>query len=451
MLDLVVAAFGVTATDEAPPAAGLDSAAPVAESTRDRPSVVGVGPPRAPLPFEIGAGMVIADAAGGIGPSVGGAGATIAGVAGPSGRPVAGASVADDAGVGAAGGMSHSVVGASPTIAGVAGPSGRPVAGAGVAGEAVPGPAGHPAAETMPAMVPTAVSPDNLWLSADGSWPTIEEAPRDQPARQPVTAADLSALRATVRRAARLDVRRAARAAVPPAAGGGSGGSAAASNSTLIGRVGAGVITTGASAMDRGDAVAAELPRADCDAGWAADIDGASGSGAVEAGPGIWGWPSDRPTVSSGEPSRPRVPPAVIRGVRDGAVAHLQDAAEIVLTQWDAVEPSTIAHCWLKSTILPAGVAMDVVALHSEYRSSSRSLGSDVTSVVSLMAGCGFGERAFGDTPATEREIAVEDWLIGEDDEGVRAATVDSIVFEEGGTEAVDGMDDGVSSTSDSE
>lgn len=67
------------------------------------------------------------------------------------------------------------------------------------------------------------------------------------------------------------------------------------------------------------------------------------------------------------------------------------------------------------------------------------------------MAGCGFGERAFGDTPATEREIAVEDWLIGEDDEGVRAATVDSIVFEEGGTEAVDGMDDGVSSTSDSE
>lgn len=60
-------------------------------------------------------------------------------------------------------------------------------------------------------------------------------------------------------------------------------------------------------------------------------------------------------------------------------MAHLQDASEIVLSQWNAVEPATIAHCWLKSTLLPATVAMDVAASHSDYRLSSRSLGSDVS------------------------------------------------------------------------
>lgn len=92
---------------------------------------------------------------------------------------------------------------------------------------------------------------------------------------------------------------------------------------------------------------------------------------------------------------------------------------------------------------------MDVAALHSDYRLSSRSLGSDVASVVSLMAGCRFGEQAFGDTPVPERELAVEDWLTREDDEGVRAATVDALLFEEGGADAVHGDDDGASPTSD--
>lgn len=55
------------------------------------------------------------------------------------------------------------------------------------------------------------------------------------------------------------------------------------------------------------------------------------------------------------------------------------------------------------------------------------------------MAACRFGEQAFGDTPAPEREIAVEDWQTREDDEGVRAATVDALLFEEEDADTVDG------------
>jgi len=122
----------------------------------------------------------------------------------------------------------------------------------------------------------------------------------------------------------------------------------------------------------------------------------------------------------------------VIRGVRDGAAAHLQDASEIVKAEWEAVEPATIAHCWVKSTILPNGLAMDVTALHGEYRASSRSIAEDVSSVVTLMGGCGFGERAFSGSPMAVREEAVEKWLAAEDDEGVLAATAERMVFDEG-------------------
>jgi len=117
----------------------------------------------------------------------------------------------------------------------------------------------------------------------------------------------------------------------------------------------------------------------------------------------------------------------VIRRVRDGAAAYLQDASEIVLPERNAVEPSTIAHCWLQSNIFPIAVAMDVTAFHGEYRASSRSLGSDVNSVVWMMSDCRFSEQAFWDTPRPAREMALESWLTWEEDEGVRAAAADRI------------------------
>jgi len=172
-----------------------------------------------------------------------------------------------------------------------------------------------------------------------------------------------------------------------------------------------------------------------------------SGTPAAAPGPGIWGSPSDGPAAADpGQPirrrSRARAPPVVIRGVRDGAAAHLQDASEVVKAEWEAVEPATIAHCWVKSTILPNGLAMDVTALHGEYRASSRSIPEDVSSVVTAMGGCGFGERAFSGSPMAVMEGAVEKWLAAEDDEGVLAATADRMVFDEGEGEDASEDDD---------
>jgi len=187
------------------------------------------------------------------------------------------------------------------------------------------------------------------------------------------------------------------------------------------------------------DAAGDDASRRAADSGPSVDIS----SGAP--GPGIWGFPSDRPAASDSQaPSfrraRARAPPAVIRGVRDGSASHLQDASEIVKAEWDAVEASTTAHCWVKSTILPHAHEVDVIALHGEYRTSSVSLGSYVNSVVSLMSGCRFGGLAFGDDPAPMRELAMQSWLTGEDDEEVRAATADRTVFEgRGGGDAADG------------
>jgi len=155
-----------------------------------------------------------------------------------------------------------------------------------------------------------------------------------------------------------------------------------------------------------------------------------------------------------------RVPPPDIRGVRDGAGAHLQDASEIVMEEWEAVEPSTIAHCRVKSTILPHALATEVTSLHGEYRASSCELGDDVNAVVSLLGDCRFGQEAFIYTPTPVSEMAVQDWLSMEEDEGVLAATADEIYFVEragcnekeveggGGEESADSSDSDASSVS---
>ena len=85
---------------------------------------------------------------------------------------------------------------------------------------------------------------------------------------------------------------------------------------------------------------------------------------------------------------------------------------------------------------------MDVTALNGEYRASSRSIAEDVSSVVTLMGGCGFGERAFSRSPTAVREEAVEKWLAAEDEEGALAATEDRMVFDEGEGEDASEEDD---------
>jgi len=60
--------------------------------------------------------------------------------------------------------------------------------------------------------------------------------------------------------------------------------------------------------------------------------------------------------------------------------------------------------------------------------------------VVTLMEGCGFGERTFSGSPTAVREEAVEKRLAAEDDEGLLAATADRMLYDEG--EGEDASDD---------
>jgi len=103
----------------------------------------------------------------------------------------------------------------------------------------------------------------------------------------------------------------------------------------------------------------------------------------------------------------------------------------MVMNEWEAVEASTIAHCWFKSTILPHALATEVTALHGVYRASSRELGDDFVSVVSLLGDCRFGQEAFIDTPTSVSEMALQDWLSMGEDEGALAATADESNFVE--------------------
>jgi len=103
---------------------------------------------------------------------------------------------------------------------------------------------------------------------------------------------------------------------------------------------------------------------------------------------------------------------------------------------------------------------MDVTALHGEDRGSSRALGTDVDAVVSLMGDCTFGSQSFKETPTAAREMAVQNWLTAEEDEGVLEATEDQIESDEGGegdatqggrSDASDGGDSGDSDGAGSE
>jgi len=58
-----------------------------------------------------------------------------------------------------------------------------------------------------------------------------------------------------------------------------------------------------------------------------------------------------------------------------------------------------------------------------------------------------FGSQYFRDTPTAVREMVVQSWLTAEEDEGVLAATVDQIAFDEGGEGAA--SDGGGSDASD--
>ena len=255
------------------------------------------------------------------------------------------------------------------------------------------GAASGAATAQVPLVVPVAATEvvAGGWLLADGWWQSAGDAANEQPLNPVSEMAPPRVGSAAAHRAARLQILREARAAASRAAAAANliftapQGTAAA-ETRAGGRMIAGAAEQAPQAHVSG--LDSELYGA---SGRAADGSqsvhvsaGATNPSATGAGPGSLGWPSDwQAAPSAQEPtsrrSRARAPPSVIRGVLDGAAAHLQDASEKFKAEWDAVEASTIAHFWATFTILPHAIETDVIAMHGEYRASSRSLGTYVS------------------------------------------------------------------------
>jgi len=212
-------------------------------------------------------------------------------------------------------------------------------------------------------------------LSVDDSWAAIKSNASGRPADEAHMVVGPTAVRGADGRSAQYAVLPAADEAPRRVDGGVAGrlayplaispGAAAAVEAPAVDPVTTAVEATGLPRLTSGpdSGMDGRLRRA----GRRAPCKGMSGTGThlpvAAAGPGSFGCPSDLPAALNSRStarrrSRAHVPPAVIRGIREGVGDHLQVASEIALQEWSAVEPSTIAHCWRKATILPNAVAM---------------------------------------------------------------------------------------------
>jgi len=155
---------------------------------------------------------------------------------------------------------------------------------------------------------------------------------------------------------------------------------------------------------------------------------------ALAARPNVWveqqrfppSTPSGPARRCSRRPRRQAAPTRPDLGVRDGAATHLQDVAEIVREEWDAVTPATIAHCWAKACILPLSMEARVIAEHGEYRTSSRPVYDDVREILGMMGTCTVAQECFGEGDVAEKELVVEGWLGLEEDMHAIEDTVDA-------------------------
>ena len=168
--------------------------------------------------------------------------------------------------------------------------------------------------------------------------------------------------------------------------------------------------------------------------------------------PNVWGEPppaEDPPGAGSRRRARQRrtTAPRPVRGVRDGAEAHLQDAAELIKEEWEALEPATIPHCWAKARLLLVEMEARLTAQRGDYRNSLRAVSAEAAEMLNRMQSCALSDRCFRDAPPVERQVAVETWLELESDPEAILDTADADF--EGQSSSDDPMDTGFDSDSD--
>jgi len=75
------------------------------------------------------------------------------------------------------------------------------------------------------------------------------------------------------------------------------------------------------------------------------------------------------------------------------------------------VSPSTTAHCWAKTCLLPLAMVARLLADHGEYRASSRCIADEVREIIGMLGTCDIAQECFGEGDAAEKELVVEGWL----------------------------------------
>lgn len=112
-------------------------------------------------------------------------------------------------------------------------------------------------------------------------------------------------------------------------------------------------------------------------------------------------------------------------GLEGKRVADLMDAATMLIEEWSAVTPSTIAHCWLKSKALSAPQIADLTQLHGAYRVSFRTVADDATAAMDMMRRCALEDTLFRGVLQRDRRAGIEEWMAVEDNRAVLLRTAD--------------------------
>lgn len=112
-------------------------------------------------------------------------------------------------------------------------------------------------------------------------------------------------------------------------------------------------------------------------------------------------------------------------GLEEGGAAHLLDAAEMIVLEWGAVSPSTIAHCSIKARTLCAAHSSELARVQGEYRASYLSVAEYVAGKLTLLRGSTLEEHALSRACDVERRAGLENWLEAEGNQAVNFRTAE--------------------------
>lgn len=106
-------------------------------------------------------------------------------------------------------------------------------------------------------------------------------------------------------------------------------------------------------------------------------------------------------------------------GLEEGGAAHLRDAAEMIVLEWGAVSPLTIAHCSIKAQNLCGPHSAELPRVQGEYHAGFRSVADHVAAALTLLRGCTLEDNVLSRACGLERRPRLKNWLEAEGNQAV--------------------------------